>query len=63
VNSNINSLNAGVDAIMDKVMIATAEFNTRSDFKGWFEIAGRNEYRLSFAELKTLAEELACPRK
>jgi ribonucleoside-diphosphate reductase alpha chain len=43
---------------MDKVMFATAEFNTRSDFKGWFEIAGRNEYRLSFADLKTLAEEL-----
>ncbi|MDI1292366.1 MAG: LAGLIDADG family homing endonuclease [Methylobacter sp.] len=58
MNSDINTLNAGVDAIMDRVMIATAEFNTRSDFKGWSEIAGRNEYRLSFAELKTLAEEL-----
>lgn len=58
MNSDINNLNAGIDAIMDKVMIAVAEFNTRSDFKGWYEIAGRNEYRLSFAELKTLAEEL-----
>jgi len=58
INSDINNLNAGVDAIMDKVMLAAAEFNTRSDFKGWYEIAGRNEYRLSFAELKTLAEEL-----
>lgn len=58
MNSDINSLNAGVEAIMDKVMTATAEFNTRSDFKGWSEIAGRNEYRLSFAGLKALAEEL-----
>jgi len=58
MNSDINNLNAGVDAIMDKVMIAATEFNTRSDFKGWHEIAGRNEYRLSFAELKTLAEKL-----
>jgi ribonucleoside-diphosphate reductase alpha chain len=58
MNSDINSMNAGVEAIMDKVMIATTEFNTRSDFKGWSEIAGRNEYRLSFAELKTFAEEL-----
>ncbi|MGR9012697.1 MAG: LAGLIDADG family homing endonuclease, partial [Gammaproteobacteria bacterium] len=58
VNSDIDTLNAGVDAIMDKVMLAAAEFNTRSDFKGWSEITGRNEYRLSFAELKTLAEEL-----
>ena len=58
MNSDINNLNAGIDAIMDKVMLAAAEFNTRSDFKGWYEIAGRNEYRLSFAELKTLAEKL-----
>ncbi len=58
INSDINTLNTGVDAIMDKVMLAAAEFNTRSDFKGWSEIVGRNEFRLSFAELKTLAEEL-----
>ncbi|MCX7098555.1 MAG: ribonucleoside-diphosphate reductase [Methylococcales bacterium] len=58
VNSSTDTLNAGVEAIMDKVMAATGEFNTRSDFKGWFEIAGRNEFRLSFAQLKTLAEEL-----
>ncbi len=58
MNSDINTLNAGVDAIMDKVMTATVEFTTRSDFKGWSEIAGRNEHRLSFSGLKTLAEEL-----
>ncbi|WP_340122743.1 LAGLIDADG family homing endonuclease [Methylobacter svalbardensis] len=58
MNSDINTQNAGIDAIMDKVMLATSEFNTRSDFKGWSEIAGRNEFRLSFAGLKTLAEEL-----
>jgi len=58
MNSGLNDMNAGVDAIMDKVMIAASEFNTRSDFKGWHEIAGRNEFRLSFAELKTFAEAL-----
>ncbi len=58
MNSGITGLNAGVEAIMDKVLLASAEINIRSDFKGWSEIVGRNEYRLSFAELKTLAAEL-----
>ncbi len=57
-NSDLSNLNAGVDAIMSKVMTATNEFNTRANFKGWMEITGRNEYRLSFSGLKSLAEEL-----
>ena len=57
-NSDIGMLNSGANAVMDKVMIAATEFNTRSDFKGWSEIPGRNEFRLSFAGLKALAEEL-----
>lgn len=58
VNGDTDTVNRGVDAIMDKVMAATTEFNTRCDFKGWSEINGRNEFRLSFAQLKHLAEEL-----
>lgn len=49
-NASFDSLNAGVNAIMDKVLAASQEFTTRSDFKGWAEITGRNEYRLSFSD-------------
>lgn len=58
VNGELSSINAGSEAIMAKVMTATTEFTIRSDFKGWAEIAERNEYRLSFSGLKGLAEEL-----
>lgn len=58
VNSDLTNINAGVEAIMTKVLVASTEFKTRNDFKGWFEITGRNEYRLSFSGLKLLAEEL-----
>ncbi|WP_428357162.1 LAGLIDADG family homing endonuclease [Methyloprofundus sp.] len=58
VNAGFDSINSGVNAIMDKVLVASQEFKTRSDFKGWSEITGRNEYRLSFAGLKHFAEEL-----
>jgi len=47
----VNTLNAGVEAIMDRVMTATSEFNTRSDFKGWSEIA-EERIQARFAELK-----------
>lgn len=57
-NASFDNLNAGVNAIMDKVLAASQEFTTRSDFKGWAEITGRNEYRLSFSGLKSFAEEL-----
>ncbi|OQK16518.1 ribonucleoside-diphosphate reductase [Methyloprofundus sedimenti] len=57
-NAGFDSINTGVNAIMDKVLVASQEFTTHSDFNGWSEIAGRNEYRLSFAGLKSFAEEL-----
>ncbi|MDD2723651.1 MAG: LAGLIDADG family homing endonuclease [Methylovulum sp.] len=56
--ANGNTYGMGVEAVMAKVLAAAGEFTTRSDFKGWYEISGRNEYRLSFAGLKNLAEEL-----
>lgn len=58
VNANSGTVNAGINAIMDKALNASREFTTRSDFTGWSEIAGRNEHRLSFAGLKHFAEEL-----
>ncbi len=58
VNTDIDGINAGVNAIMGKVLNASQEFKIRSDFSGWSEIAGRNEYRLSFSGLKSFAEEL-----
>ena len=58
INSNTDTINAGVNAVMEKVLLASEEFTTRSDFNGWSEIAGRNEHRLSFAGLKHFAEEL-----
>jgi ribonucleoside-diphosphate reductase alpha chain len=57
-NSDCQAIDASCLAIMDKVLKATTEFTVRCDFKGWIEIAGRNELRLSFAGLKTFAEEL-----
>ena len=56
--SNGETINSGVEAIMAKVLCATQAFNKRADFKGWTEIAGRNEFRLSFAGLKDLAQEI-----
>ena len=59
VNVGAEYLNdAAADAIMNKVLEASQEFTVRSDFKGWSEIAGRNEFRLSFSGLKSLAEAL-----
>ncbi|MDT8425895.1 MAG: LAGLIDADG family homing endonuclease [Methyloprofundus sp.] len=58
INANSDTINAGVNAVMDKVLNASQEFTTRSDFTGWSEIAGRNEYRLSFAGLKHFTEAL-----
>ncbi|MGR8980113.1 MAG: LAGLIDADG family homing endonuclease [Gammaproteobacteria bacterium] len=57
-NGDIVDSDAGVNAVMQKALAAAAEFKTRSDFKGWMAVPGRNEYRLSFAGLKSLAEEL-----
>lgn len=58
INDNNDSANAGVNAVMEKVLQASQEFTTRSDFNGWSEISGRNEHRLSFAGLKHFAEKL-----
>ncbi|WP_017926201.1 LAGLIDADG family homing endonuclease [Thioalkalivibrio sp. HL-Eb18] len=49
---------AGVEGIMEEVMRSARTLPHRSDFSGWQEVAGRNEFRLSLAALKSLAEEV-----
>ena len=56
--ANGSTLMDGADSIMQAALNAARCFDTRSDFSGWHEIANRNEYRMSFAGLKSLALEL-----
>ena len=51
-------LSSGVQAVMAEALHAAESLPHRSDFSGWSEVAGRNEYRLSTAAIKQLAEEL-----
>ncbi|MBI3563488.1 MAG: ribonucleoside-diphosphate reductase [Gammaproteobacteria bacterium] len=48
----------GVQAVMAEAMRAAQSLPHRGDFSGWHEVAGRNEYRLSVAALKQLAEDV-----
>jgi ribonucleoside-diphosphate reductase alpha chain len=45
----------GVQGVMDAALAAAGELPHRADFAGWRPVAGRNEYRLSLAALKSLA--------
>ncbi len=51
-------LSAGVQAVMNATLSAAQSLPHRSDFSGWREVPGRNEYRLSTAALKQIAEAL-----
>ena len=51
-------LGDGVRAVMAEALAAAQTLPHRSDFNGWMEVAGRNEYRLSTVALKQLALEL-----
>lgn len=48
----------GVNAVMNAAEAAARQLPHRADFNGWQEISGRNEYRLSTAALKALAESV-----
>ena len=48
----------GISALMDEAFKAAQTLTHRSDFAGWSEVGGRNEFRLSLAALKQLAEEV-----
>ncbi|MDX2425652.1 MAG: LAGLIDADG family homing endonuclease, partial [Cycloclasticus sp.] len=58
VNGVDAHISTGVQAVMAEALEAAQSMPHRSDFKGWQEIAGRNEYRLATASVKQLAEEL-----
>ncbi len=47
-----------VAAVMDTASAATGAMPHRSDFKGWWKVEGRNEYRMSTAALKKVAFSL-----
>ncbi len=48
----------GVLAVMDRALEAANALPHRSDFKGWIDVAGRGERRMSSAAIKRLAEAL-----
>ncbi len=48
----------GSGAVMSEVSQMVQTFFPRNNFAGWMAIAGRNEYRLSTAKIKHLAQEL-----
>lgn len=51
-------LAGGVEAVMAEALAAAETLQHRSDFQGWSEISGRNEYRLKLASLHQLASEV-----
>lgn len=54
----------GPDGIKQAALSAAATMQQRSDFSGWQRVDGRNEYRLSLASIKRLAQDLGmAPRK
>jgi len=48
----------GVHAVMAEALHAAESLPHRSDFQGWSEISGRNEFRLKLASIKQLANEV-----
>ena len=48
----------GVLGVMDAALNAANQLPHRTDFKGWMEIAGRGEMRMSLGAVKALALEL-----
>ncbi|MFU8837399.1 MAG: LAGLIDADG family homing endonuclease [Thiohalomonadaceae bacterium] len=51
-------ISTGVQAVMAEAQRAAESLPHRSDFSGWSEVGGRNEFRLSTVAIKQLAEEL-----
>ncbi|MBT8421245.1 MAG: ribonucleoside-diphosphate reductase, partial [Gammaproteobacteria bacterium] len=57
-NGGDASLPNGVLAVMAEALSAASGLPHRSDFTGWQEIPGRNEYRLATAAIRQLAFDL-----
>jgi ribonucleoside-diphosphate reductase alpha chain len=51
-------LHAGVKGVMSAAETFARDLPHRSDFSGWQQVSGRNEWRLSLAHIKGLALEL-----
>ena len=58
VNDGNLSSYSGVDGVMIKAEKAARTLPHRSDFQGWLEIPGRQEFRLATAAIRDLANEL-----
>jgi len=58
VNGTSAPCSTGVAAVMQQALSAAEQLPHRADFKGWSEIAGRNEYRLSTAAIRDVAFDL-----
>ena len=54
----VATANDGVNAVMVEALRAAKTLPHRSDFKGWSEVTGRNEYRLSLSAIYKLAREV-----
>ena len=48
----------GVAAVMDRALCAARTLPHRSDFRGWMEVPGRGEYRMSLAAIRHTVMEL-----
>lgn len=58
VNGETAGNTAGTETVMQAALEAAKRLPHRADFKGWYEVAGRNEYRLSTAAIRDLASDL-----
>ena len=58
VNGVDSVLAGGVEAVMAEALTAAETLPHRSDFQGWSEVSGRNEYRLKLSALHKLANEV-----
>ncbi len=58
VNGASAGITAGAETIMQAALAAATSLPHRADFKGWSEISGRNEYRLSTAAIRDVAFDL-----
>jgi ribonucleoside-diphosphate reductase alpha chain len=54
----VNGGDDGAQGIMDAALAAARTLPHRSDFTGWIEVTGRDEYRLTLGALRRLALDL-----
>ena len=52
----------GVEGVMMEAYNAALNLPRRFDFKGWYEIPGRGEYRMKLASIRNLAHRLGIVR-